>query len=114
MKIIDLLNKIANKEELPKTIKFNDSIYEYKWSNAYQESCYVNDNNYRLLENLNLYSNLNDELKIIEEPKKIEKLNDELGLFGDENMQKIINELNYTRTIINKLTDEINNLKEND
>ena len=50
----------------------------------------------------------------IEEPKKIEKLNDKLGLFGDGNTQKIINELNYTRTIINELIDEINNLKEND
>lgn len=55
---------------------------------------------------------LNDEVEIIEEPKKIEKLNDKLGLFGDGNTQKIINELNYTRTIINELIDEINNLKE--
>lgn len=55
---------------------------------------------------------LNDEVEIIEEDKKIEKLNDNLGLFGDNNMQKIISELNYTRTIINELIDEINNLKE--
>lgn len=55
---------------------------------------------------------LNDEVEIVEEDKKIEKLNDKLGLFGDGNTQKIINELNYTRTIINELIDEINNLKE--
>lgn len=55
---------------------------------------------------------LEDEAEIIEEDKKIEKLNDKLGLFGDGNTQKIINELNYTRTIINELIDEINNLKE--
>ena len=55
---------------------------------------------------------LNDEVEILEETKKIEKLNDKLGLFGDGNTQKIINELNYTRTIINELIDEINKLKE--
>ena len=55
---------------------------------------------------------LNDEVEILDEPKKIEKLNDKLGRFGDGNTQKIINELNYTRTIINELIDEINNLKE--
>ena len=52
--------------------------------------------------------------EILEEPKKIEKLNDKLGLFGDGNTQKIINELNYTRSVINELIDEINNLKDND
>lgn len=55
---------------------------------------------------------LEDEVEIIGEPKKIEKLNDKLGLFGDGNTQKIINELNYTRTIINELIDEISKLKE--
>ena len=29
IKIIDLLNKIANKEEVPEKIKFEDVIYEY-------------------------------------------------------------------------------------
>ena len=29
MKVIDLLNKIANGEEVPKKIKYDGSIYEY-------------------------------------------------------------------------------------
>ena len=65
-----------------------------------------------LMDRYRTFMNLDKEVEIIEEDKKIEKLNDKLGLFGDGNTQKIINELNYTRTIINELIDEINNLKE--
>lgn len=32
MKIIELLNKIANGEEIPKKIKYLNRIYEYKYS----------------------------------------------------------------------------------
>lgn len=111
IKIIDLLVKIANGEEFPKKIKFNNSIWEYERNGYVQD--FQNEIGKCLMEFVPIDKyGLNKEVEIIEEPKKIEKLNDELGLFGDENMQKIINELNYTRTIINKLTDEINNLKE--
>lgn len=91
----------------PKKIKFNYSIYEYKWSNAYQEKCYVNGNNYRLWENLNLNSNLNDEVEIIEEPKKIEKLPKNItdNACATRDQRTIANK-------INELIDEINILKE--
>ena len=112
MTVIQLLNKIANDEEVPKKIKYEGRIWEY--DSDVQD--YMNED---IVEYLfaNMFGMktervLNDEVEIIEEPKKIEKLNDKLGLFGDVNTQKIINELNYTRTIINKLIDEINNLKE--
>lgn len=48
---------------------------------------------------------LNDEVKIIEEPKKIEKID-----FGTLNTQKEKNRA--MKDTINKLIDEINNLKE--
>lgn len=103
----------------PKKIKFNYSIYEYKWSNAYQESCYVNDNNYRLLENLNLYSNLNDEVEIIEEPKKIKypilHKTAPSETTGDQmpNWRNLIDcNFEYLNKTICQLIDEINNLKE--
>lgn len=105
----------------PKKIKFRNEIYEYENhikdgfidyvgiekedDEAFYLSSYIG-NNY-------ISDIFTDEVEILdEEPKKIEKLNDKLGLFGDGNTQKIINELNYTRTIINELIDEINNLKE--
>lgn len=94
----------------PKKIKFNYSIYEYKWSNAYQEKCYVNGNNYRLWENLNLNSNLNDEVEIIEEPKKTEyEQIEELTCNEYDFETKTINSLIKNQR---KLIDEINNLKE--
>ena len=90
----------------PKEIKYKNFVYgwvqKYKTYTRYDitgKDLYITTNN------------LNDEVEIIGEPKEIEKINDKLGLFGDGNTQKTINELNYTITIINELIDEINNLK---
>lgn len=118
MKIIDLFNKIANREDVPKKIRYRDKIWEYQ--STIKGKCYQYYDSFwedwiRLADEILLEECLNDEVEIIKEKKeieKIEKLNDKLGLFGDGNTQKIINELNYTRTIINELIDEINNLKE--
>ena len=102
----------------PKKIKFNYSIYEYKWSNAYQEKCYVNGNNYRLWENLNLNSNLNDEVEIIEEPKKIENIKSNGDEFCSDYIDTWISKnktdayCEFLMNKINELIDEINNLKE--
>lgn len=114
MKVIELLTKIANGEKIPKKIKYQNYIYEYQHRRD-TENCFnymCNENGEYLSRRYFIDNILNDEVEIIEEPKEIEKLNDKLGLFGDVNTQKIINELNYTRTIINKLRDEINDLKE--
>lgn len=111
IKVIDLLNKIANNEKFPKKIKYMNSIWEYEKDGHMQD--FQNEIGKCLMEVIPINrAGLNDEVEIIKEDKKIEKLNDKLGLFGDGNTQKIINELNYTRTIINELIDEINNLKE--
>ena len=102
----------------PKKIKFNYSIYEYKWSNAYQEKCYVNGNNYRLWENLNLNSNLNDEVEIIVEPKKIKKIKSNGDEFYSDYIDTWISKnktdayCEFLMNKINELIDEINNLKE--
>lgn len=73
MKVIDLLNKIANNEEVPKKIKTRNNIYEYEES----ENDYLHDK-YKLhfINNELIYAKrLNDEIEIIEEkPKKIEEL----------------------------------------
>jgi len=64
MKIINLLNKIANGEEIPQKIKFDNKEYE-------NEPCYMlyeatGDRN-----ELQFKSFLNDEVEILEEEKKI-------------------------------------------
>ena len=81
MKVIDLLNKIANGEELPKKIKVysewykEDVIYFLSNTNFSWQDYYMleNDNtDPTLFENNSI--GLNDEVEIIEEDKKIEKL----------------------------------------
>ena len=71
MRIIDLLNKIANGEEVPKKIKFGDKIWKY--DSSVQD--YMNeDNNEYLFANIfgiETEKALNKEVEIIEEEKKI-------------------------------------------
>ena len=70
MKIIDLLNKIANGEEVPKKIKYNNNIWNYK--EGIME--YISDDTCFALSNFE-FDVLNDEVEILEEEKKIpEKL----------------------------------------
>ena len=103
----DLLGLVKD-GKAPKKIRYDDTIYEYSKTDDFYYC-----NGFSLYREFAANGNcLDKEVKILEKPKKIEKLNDKLGLFGDENTQKIINELNYTRIIINELIDEINNLKE--
>lgn len=69
MKVIDLLNKIANGEEVPKKIKYRDWLYEFeKDCNDYL--CQYDSLLYR--ENDDVKQFLNDEVEMIEEG--IEKL----------------------------------------
>ena len=66
MKIIDLLNKIANGEEVPKKIIWNKLVYDYK-DGLYYDYC-----GETLIGSLNFDgTNLHDEVEIIEEEKKI-------------------------------------------
>lgn len=72
MKVIDLLNKIANDGKIPERIKYND--YEYRYhdkEHGYCRSGY--DCTYICLDTeYYLFDILNDEVEIIEENNKIE------------------------------------------
>ena len=76
MKIIDLLNKIANNEEVPKKINFRGNIYE--WEDGWY---LTKEKNYKVClggkkEDHNiLITAFNEDVEIMEEPKKIEKIN---------------------------------------
>lgn len=103
MKIIDLLNKIANGEEIPKKIRAHYRVFEkYLNHNAYLNT--EDEENYKYLTDLpRLFDDdrdwLNDEVEIIEEEKKIPE---KLGYFDltkdknekDENGNDL--ELHYT------------------
>ena len=131
IKIIDLLNKIANGEEVPKKIKWGD--FELEWEElCYHDYKFLDTGNHLLFQGF-ATSVLNDEVEIIEESKKIEKL--DVALLGQcdnwlrcptNKVTKQDVELNpyiidnirentlYFQRKINELIDEINNIKEND
>ena len=105
MKIIDLLNKIANGEEVPKKIKFEDETWVYK--KKYKDfisfnRCLIADymvNHYGIMEYLN------DEVKIIEKEKY--KINNLSTAINDENLGS---EIAINRLRINQLIDVVNEL----
>ena len=84
MRIIDLLNKIANGEEVPKKIHYNClPLYWCEPCKIYET---MTDGGIRGKNLYTLMDNLNDEVEIIEEEKKIpEKL---------ENLIMCINNIN--------------------
>lgn len=118
MKIIDLLNKGFNNELIPKTIVYgNDLFYWNENLQDYTTSLDPNviDSNTYFMQQLD-FGRLNDEIEIIEEPKKIEKiemvgcnvrvpgLNNEL--FGTDTPLA----LEITIFKVNELIDEVNKL----
>ena len=79
MKIIDLLNKIAKGEEVPKKIKYKEDIYEYYKSSETIDYRYLDEGTqgYGYLSSCidyDTFSCLNDEVEVIEDNKKIEKI----------------------------------------
>jgi hypothetical protein len=87
MKIIDLLNKIANGEEVPKKIKFYGKYYiwydnEYTGNKGYCLEPLKSDSNSFL--EINTVYDLNNEVEIIEEEKKIEKIGNKFHFTGCE------------------------------
>ena len=114
IKIIDLLNKIANGEEVPKKIKYNNIELEYDEKDEDYYSYYGGG----LFEYKfgNCKNFLNDEAEIIEETKKIEKIArcDSIKMKHYGELYKPTENEEILRIKINELIDEINNLKEND
>ena len=96
MKIIELLNKIANGEDVPKKIRFDNTNWNRICGEKYVY--YINDNDSDLFIYFfrkNLTFSLNDEVEIIEEEKKIpEKLKCKYtSQIGKIELAKTINEI---------------------
>lgn len=72
MKIIDLLNKIANGEKVPKKIKYSYYEYEFNEKEKEYQRCF-NELNYGLGEDRRLDVILDEPVEILEEPKGIPK-----------------------------------------
>ena len=110
MKVIDLLNKMANNVNYKPSFKFRDCTYKYNVKTKYYEPSFMGL--------YKLYMILNDEVEIIEEDKDIEELNlmfpisngiknTELGGFVSIYNSNLTN-IKYK---IDEIIDELNKLK---
>lgn len=111
MKVIDLLVKIANREEVPKKIKYRKDIYLYnsQYENYYLESKSV-CGLHSLFNILCTDGDLNDEIEIIEEvekPREIEQIMTKKDKYNNinelsqevfkafETIDELVNAVNY-------------------
>ena len=67
MKIIDILNKMANNEEIPKKIRVDghNYIYDNEWE-EYILINEINDNTYYLFDIFDIIHNLNKEIEVLD------------------------------------------------
>ena len=77
MKIIDILNKINNNEEVPEKIKFDDTVFEYdkeqKEYNHRKDDGFYETLLYRVMTTHFIDVLLEAEVEVIEENKEIEE-----------------------------------------
>ena len=111
MKIIDLLNKIANGEEVPKSFMYNDYIFNLGDDKRYRD----NEDDY-LSDSIRYdFENLNEEIKIIED-KKIERFKDYIpigltSMGADFRKQDVFEALMKIGDKINEIIDRLNKEK---
>ena len=121
IKVIDLLNMISKGEEVPKKIKWENIIYAYsEYDKDYLEYPFSNEEYkglFDMRDNI-LTQFLNDEVEIIEEDKKIEKISwsekESLAgnLMASKKQEILARRTEKLKSSLNELIDEINNLKE--
>lgn len=118
--IYDLLGLVKD-GKAPKKIRYNNEVWELNDDNEYENNNYDKSLLEKLFYELYTLDFINDKVEIIEEPKKIEKIEiyeDEDGHYFLNNRDKKIyircDETKFMVDKFNELINEINNLKEND
>ena len=105
MTVIQLLNKIANGEEVPREIKYDTMNYVFRHYDYKEVHGELIDEQSSWLEKIDFYK-LNDEVKTIEEDKKIKKIS-----HFDINASKSIKELEDSVNLLNRgITTKINEI----
>ena len=107
MKVIDLLNKIANGEKLPEEIKVMGGTY-YLCENDQSGCCYFSEKpGYGGVKLSFDTSVMNEEVEIIEEDKKIVKLKKDN--FGEnEDLDEVDSDIYFVVDKINEIIDKLN------
>ena len=107
IKIIDLLNMRARNEEMPRKIKYDATEFQYD-----DEYGMYYDENFDSLEDIILlFKRLNDEVEIIEEDKKIEKLGKICDGFSDSYYDTCLVKIAQK---VDEVIDALNKLKVDD
>ena len=115
MKVIDLLNKIANREDVPEKIRYDEKIWKLNPLNeTYDngECCLFED---YIDKNYVITDVLNDEIEIIEEDKKIEKidLSEWVEITYQEDWQMLTKDFNRNCNLfVNKINEIIDKIQE--
>ena len=118
IKIIDLLNKIANGEEVPKKIRFDNTNWNRICGEKYVY--YVNDTDNDLFIYFfrkNITFTLNDEVEIIEEEKEIEKIKSNgIDFYSDcinvwINKEETVAYCEFLMNKVNELIDAVNEIR---
>jgi hypothetical protein len=106
MKVIDLLNKIANGEEVPRKIEYDSIIYTRGWSD------YMGDEPITEYYNHDIYGSwfngteltLDKEVEIIEEDKEIEEIEPITGAYDSiEVIGVFLNRINRLIKAVNEI-----------
>lgn len=115
MKVIDLLNKIANGEEVPEKIKVGNIIWSF---DKKEKTYFMNNTNIQLFYVEEITKKLNDEVEVIEEDKKIEKLENlnvnycrDGKLYETLTKDQIALDISTLQKWVNKIIDRINEVK---
>lgn len=115
MKVIDIYNKIANGEELPKKIKYAGDIYEYEEKQLDYRITYSSRNMYLLAHHNNFV--LNETIEIIEEPILTDKEYEDIEEIkidyddGDIALDGVYLTSNHSEILANKINTLIRNQK---
>ena len=112
MKVIDLLNKIANGEEVPKKIKHQ--YYDYEWNTIDKD--YQRRDGEMLLGNMNIQYHLNDEIILIEDEIDIDSIEELLKIeeYEVDKTDTVVNrnKINELVQAVKQLNKEIKSIKE--
>jgi len=110
MKVIDLLNKIANGKEVPKKFTYKGYLWEYDVKNKMWFYYFGKSKNHRFDRLFYLNIILNDEIEIIDTPKEDKKIPEKLPTWFSLEMSHNKDNIEYANANFENMYDKINEI----